>query len=211
MSDKLNVCLMNDSFPPVIDGVANAVINYAKIISSELGSATVVTPDYPGVVDDYPFDVVRYKSMTISEKICGYRAGYPFSSSKLDVLAGSGFDVIHSHCPFASTMMARVLREKADVPLIITYHTKFDIDIRRALPNKLMADQAIKFVVSNIAACDEVWTVSHGAGENLRSLGFDGKYYVMENGVDFPCGRADADDAAELRAAYGIQIGRAHV
>ncbi len=204
MSDKLNVCLMNDSFPPVIDGVANAVINYANVISSQLGSATVVTPDYPGVVDDYPFDVVRYKSMTISEKICGYRAGYPFSSSKLDALSSRGFDVIHSHCPFSSTVMARVLREKTDAPLIITYHTKFDIDIRRALPNKLMADRAIKFVVGNIAACDEVWTVSHGAGENLRSLGFEGKYYVMENGVDFPCGRADADDAADLRAAYGI-------
>ena len=24
------VCLMNDSFPPLIDGVANAVVNYAQ-------------------------------------------------------------------------------------------------------------------------------------------------------------------------------------
>lgn len=28
--DKLNICLINDSFPPAIDGVANAVTNYAK-------------------------------------------------------------------------------------------------------------------------------------------------------------------------------------
>ena len=27
--EKLNVCLLNDSFPPVIDGVANTVFNYA--------------------------------------------------------------------------------------------------------------------------------------------------------------------------------------
>ena len=28
--EKLNVCLLNDSFPPTIDGVANAVCNYAR-------------------------------------------------------------------------------------------------------------------------------------------------------------------------------------
>jgi glycosyltransferase involved in cell wall biosynthesis len=207
MAEKLNICLMNDSFPPVIDGVANAVINYANVIHSELGNVTVATPDYPNVEDDYPFEVVRYRSMKVTEKICGYRAGYPFSSSNLDKLAEGGLDVIHSHCPFASTMMARVLREKCGAPIILTYHTKFDIDIHRALPNEIMAKQAIKFIVSNIAACDEVWTVSHGAGENLRSLGFEGKYIVMENGVDFPCGRADKDETAELRAAYGVEEG----
>ena len=82
MNEKMNVCLMNDSFPPVIDGVANAVINYANVISDGLGKAIVVTPEYPGAVDDYPFEVVRYRSMNITEKLCGYRAGYPFSSSR---------------------------------------------------------------------------------------------------------------------------------
>ncbi len=209
MEDKgLKVCLMNDSFPPLIDGVANAVINYATVISNGIGKATVVTPENPDAeADDYPFSVVRYKSMPITEKLCGYRAGYPFSSSKLQTLEKSGFDIIHSHCPFASTVMARVLREKTGLPLVLTYHTKFDIDIRRALPTKIIADAAIKLVAANIAACDEVWTVSKGAGENLRSLGFEGEYVVMENGVDFPCGRADKDDVADLRTEYGLKDG----
>ena len=41
---KRNICLMNDSFPPVIDGVANAVTNYARNIQKDYGTATVVTP-----------------------------------------------------------------------------------------------------------------------------------------------------------------------
>ncbi len=206
-TEDLKVCLMNDSFPPIIDGVANAVLNYAEIITKKLGAATVVTPDNPGAEDDYAFPVVRYKSMSITEKICGYRAGYPFSSSNLEKLSNSGFDIIHSHCPFASTLMARVLREKTGIPIVLTYHTKFDIDIKRAIPNKIMADRAIKLLVTNISACDEVWAVSRGAGENLKSLGFEGKYVVMENGVDFPCGRADDDETAELRAEYGLNDG----
>ncbi len=201
---KLNVCLMNDSFPPVIDGVSNAVMNYANIINEEFGRATVVTPLYPGVEDDYSFKVVRYRSMPITEKLCGYRAGYPFSSSALDRLVADEFDLIHSHCPFASTMMARVLREKTNIPIVMTYHTKFDVDIKRDIKNETLANQVIKILAENISACDEVWTVSRGAGENLRRLGYEGDYVVMENGVDFPKGRADAAEVAELRAYYGI-------
>ncbi|MBD5113170.1 MAG: glycosyltransferase family 4 protein [Ruminococcaceae bacterium] len=200
----MNVCLMNDSFPPMIDGVSNAVINYAETISNGLGQAVVVTPKYPGAVDDYPFDVVRYRSMRITQHLCGYRAGYPFSSSKLDMLSDYDFDIIHSHCPFASMVMARVLREKTNVPIVFTYHTKFDIDIRRALKNDMLSAQAIKFVVDNIAACDEVWTVSRGAGDNLRCLGYEGEIAVMENGVDFPRGRADKDEVLELRSFYNV-------
>lgn len=203
MNDKLNVCLLNDSFPPLIDGVATAVINYANIIQSELGSATVVTPAYPGAVDDYIFPVVRYSSLS-TEKSLGYRAGYPFSASKLEAMKNSSFDVIHSHCPFASTVFARNLKQKNGSPLIMTYHTKFDEDIKRIVGNEPIEKTITKFVVQNISVCDEVWTVSRGAGENLRSIGYEGDYIIMPNGVDFPKGRADADDVEALREEYGV-------
>ena len=32
--DKRTICLLNDSFPPEIDGVANAVVNYAENIET---------------------------------------------------------------------------------------------------------------------------------------------------------------------------------
>ncbi len=208
--DKLNVCLLNDSFAPVIDGVANAVTNYAEVISRGLGSATVVTPANPDADDDFEFDVVRYRSMGITKKLCGYRAGYPFSSSALDELGAEDFDILHTHCPFASAVMGRVLREKTNVPLVMTYHTKFDVDIARTFPNSpLICEYITRFVVKNIESCDEVWTVSRGAGENLRSLGYEGNFVVMENGVDFPRGRADENAAAALRERYGIPQNKA--
>ena len=203
MNEKLNVCLLNDSFPPLIDGVATCVINYANIIQSELGRATVVTPAYPGAEDNYDFPVVRYSSLA-TEKSIGYRAGYPFSASKLEALKNSMFDVIHSHCPFASTVFARNLKEKNGAPLIMTYHTKFNEDIKRVIDNPLLEKQITKFVVQNISVCDEVWTVSRGAGENLRSIGYEGNYIIMPNGVDFPKGLAAKEDVDELRSEYGI-------
>ena len=82
MAEKLNVCLLNDSFPPTIDGVANTVLNYASVIQKGLGNAVVATPQYPDVTDNYDFDVVRYKSFDTTS-IIGYRAGYPFETSAI--------------------------------------------------------------------------------------------------------------------------------
>ena len=193
MTDR-KICLMNDSFPPVIDGVANAVTNYAGVIQKDYGQATVVTPYYPDADDTkFPFEVVRYPSLDLT-KLVGYRAGNPISAEIMQQLEAKQFDLIHSHCPVASTVLARILRDRIHVPLVFTYHTKFDIDIAHAVHGKLLQEAAIRTLVENISACDEVWTVSHGAGENLRSLGYQGDYIVMPNGVDFAAGRVE--DAA---------------
>ena len=201
---ELNVCLINDSFPPEIDGVANAVTNYAQIIARDYGRTTVVTPDNPAADDSaFPFPVLRYPSVDLT-RFVGYHAGLPFSPEVQRKLEQESFDIIHSHCPITSTMLARSLRDRIHVPVVMTYHTKFDIDIANAVRSKLLQEEAKRFLVSNIAACDEVWTVSRGAGENLRALGYQGDYIVMPNGVDFPQGRVDDSLIAEVTGAYDL-------
>lgn len=181
----MNICLLNDSFPPVIDGVANTVVNYGRIIQQNYGGACVVTPQYPGACDNYNFDVLRYASLD-TEKLFGYRAGYPFDSKVLLELDKKGIQLLHSHCPFVSTLMGRTLRETFSVPLITTYHTKFDIDIANAIDSEALRATALKFLATNLEACDEVWAVSRGAGDSLRKIGYTGDYIIMENGVDLP-------------------------
>lgn len=201
---NMNVCLINDSFPPAIDGVANAVINYANIITASHGKATVVTPYYPDTDDSgYSFPVVRYPSVDMTKQV-GYRAGIPFAPELIMQLEHSDFDVIHSHCPITSTVFARELRERINVPIVFTYHTKFDIDIANAVKNRLLQEEAAKILVQNISACDEVWTVSRGAGENLHKLGYEGKWRVMPNGVDFPKGRVSDELMAETVKGYDL-------
>jgi len=195
---SMRVCLLNDSFPPVIDGVVNVVMNYAKIMSEQnLAEVMVGTPRYPEAdYSCYPYRVVPYKSFDTTALVSGYRAGNPFAAKAVEEMTLFAPDVIHTHCPVASTVMARILRNETKAPVIFTYHTKFDIDIARAVKAKFLQKESIKALVDNIAACDEVWVVSRGAGQNLVSLGYEGEYRVMNNGVDFPKGRV-ADDIVE--------------
>ena len=203
---KLSVCLANDSFPPLIDGVANTVFNYARTITSKYGSAVVATPDYPGVKDEYSFDVVRYRSINTS-RVFGYRTGTPFNYKTMSALQKYAPDIIHSHCPLASSFLCRELRNLTGAPLVFTYHTKFDIDFARALKIGLLKDAAIKTIIDNIGASDEVWAVNRGAADNLKSLGFDRDIRIMPNGVDFPRGPMDRAEALKLLEDVGINSG----
>ena len=202
--EQRNVCLINDSFPPLIDGVANAVVNYAQIINRLHGTASVVTPYYPDA-DDAAFDfpVFRYPSLDLTKAV-GYRAGMPFSTEVIRRLELMKFDVIHSHCPITSTMLARALRDRINAPVVLTYHTKFDIDIANAIRGKRLQEEAARLLAKNIAACDEVWTVSRGAGDNLRKLGYEGDYIVMPNGVDFPRGRVSQELVDETTRDFDL-------
>lgn len=204
----MNVCLLNDSFPPVIDGVANVVLNYAQIMQKEeLAEVAVATPKYPGAdYASYPYAVIPYHSINTTRLVNGYRTGNPFAISELRELSEFSPDIIHSHCPFSSTVMARMLRYRTEAPIVFTYHTKFDIDIARAVKTKFLQKEAAKTIVDNIMACDEVWVVSQGAGENLKSLGYEGTYRIAPNGVDFDKGRVDDRMVAEATAGYDLPV-----
>ena len=204
MEATQTVCLLNDSFPPLVDGVANTVKNYAQNLMSSPYHPLVITPAYAGAQDeDYPYPIVRYPSIP-AQCFEGYPAGVPFSLEVVGNLSSRNVGVLHSHCPFVSTLMARQLRQITDAPVVLTYHTKFDMDIAHILRTRPMQLAAIKAMVGNIAACDEVWAVSHGAGENLRSLGYEGDYIVMPNGVDLPREKAAQWQIAEATQGYDL-------
>ena len=207
MESQQTICLLNDSFPPFIDGVANAVMNYAKFIEENDSKAMVITPDHPEADDSgFSYPVVRYPSIDLRSKT-GYMAGVPFSPEIAHRLDRENVAVLHSHCPIVSTLLARQLRQIVDAPLVLTYHTKFDIDIANIIRSKALQSGSKMILVENINACDEVWTVSQGAGENLRSLGFEGDYIVMPNGVDLPCQRVPEEQIAAVTGGYDLPEG----
>lgn len=201
----MKIALLNDSFPPLIDGVANTVKSYASILCNRGDDPVVITPMYPYATDNYEHKVYRYKSIA-TDKLIGYRAGNPFSVSTITDLYYENFDIMHVHCPFASAVLASCVKtfSKNKIPLVFTYHTKFDIDIEKRVHIHGFRHIVRRFVINNIKQMDEVWVVSEGAGQNLRSLGYKGNYIVMPNGTDFKKGKASEDAVNELNKKYGI-------
>ena len=201
---RLNVGLFNDSFPPTIDGVSNTVVNYAEYITKNHGKCTVATPKYPHVIDDYPFEVYRYSSADISKRI-GYRVGNTLSVRTIRALYAKQFDIMHVHSPFASAIIANEIKRICpSIPVVFTYHTKFEEDFKARLKLPALCTAATKLVAHNIKQADEVWVVSEGAAESLRNIGYKGSYRVMKNGTDFKKGKADESAVKELKSKHGI-------
>lgn len=199
----LKVGLFNDSFPPTIDGVANTVYNYANIMNGRFCKPVVITPKYPNVVDNYDFEVYRYDSAKLTSSM-PYRVGNPFSPITLHDLYKKDFDILHVHCPMASSVLAKQvsLLYKNKVPTILTYHTKFDIDIDNYVTNKRFNAIAKRFVSTNLKQADEVWTVSKGTLSSLKSFNYQGEVVVIPNGTDFTKGKANHEDIYELNRIY---------
>ncbi len=201
----MKIALLNDSFPPVIDGVANTVQSYANILCNNGDDPMVITPSYPYAVDNYEYKVYRFKSIA-TDKLIGYRAGNPFSASTISDLYYENFDILHVHCPFASAVLASGIRafSKNKIPMVFTYHTKFDIDIEKRVHIHGFRHIVHRFIINNIKLMDEVWVVSEGAGQNLRSLGYKGDYIIMPNGTDFSKGKASDEKIAQLNEKYKL-------
>ena len=205
--NRHSIALLNDAFPPIIDGVANVVVNYARIIEKSHGHSVVLTPHMSGSDDRiYDFPVIRYPSID-TRKHFGYVTGYPFSPEAANAVTNEKIELLHTHCPVMSALLARSLAEACGLPLVLTWHTKYDIDIANAVKGRLLQEGAIQALLANVNACDEVWTVSKGAGENLRSLGYEGDYIVMPNGVDLPRERAPEEIIEEVTKGYDLPAG----
>lgn len=200
----MRIGLFNDSFPPFIDGVANCMLNYARILTELGDNVTVVTPKYPGVKDEYPFEVYRYNSLNFRGEM-PYRVGNPFAPISIHNISKKNFDLVHIHSPFASSVLVDqvLMRMEAPPPILITYHTKFDLDIDRYVSNKRFNRISKWFVLNNMKKADEVWVVSEGTKESLKKIGYEKEAIVMPNGTDFEKGKASDELIRELDNTYG--------
>ncbi len=200
---RFKVGLVNDSFMPQVDGVVQTVKSYAEILQKEYADVVLAVPKFPGHKDTYPYKVLRYPSTYAGEKI-GYRVGNPFSVKYVNKLKAEDCDIYHVHCPFSAMVLARFARTLDKKPIVLTYHTKFDIDIEKRVGWGTVRNASTKLVLNNVTAADEVWAVSHGAGESLRNIGYTGSYRVMENGTDFDRRRSSKASIDEFKRSYFI-------
>ena len=150
MNKKLKVGIGTDAFPPTTDGISNVAQNYAAEINKRLGEAVVITPKNPNQLDyKYNYEIFRYKSWWIPSKE-GYSIGWPFKDELHQAIIDMNFDILHSHAPLATSYYFRRVVEKKRIPVVLTYHTKYEYDIDRRVPTKPARDFAYKFLLNNI-------------------------------------------------------------
>ncbi len=177
--------LFNDSYPPIMDGVALTVQNYARSLHKKNQPVCVVTPRAPKYADLVEYPVYRYASVPILGRK-PYCLGIPqVDFPFLEKIKKVPFKLIHAHCPFSSAKVALNLKKKQNIPIIATFHSKFKADFDRAFNNQQITKWMLKEVISFFESVDEVWIPQAAVEETIREYGYTGKLVVMENGTEY--------------------------
>ncbi|MBP1677349.1 MAG: glycosyl transferase group 1 [Bacteroidetes bacterium] len=177
--------LFNDSFPPIMDGVAVATYNTAYWLYRMNQPVCVVTPKAPNYIISEPYPVYRYSSLPLFTRK-PYRLGLPeidlTFQNKLDRIP---FGLVHAHCPFTSGQLALRIARERNIPLVATFHSKYKDDFERAIPNKTVVSLLMKELIRFYEKADEVWIPQAAVEETIRQYGYKGQVTVVENGNDF--------------------------
>ncbi|MDO9155088.1 MAG: hypothetical protein Q7U47_15500 [Paludibacter sp.] len=105
--------IFNDSFPPIMDGVALTAQNNAYWLYHMNQPVCVITPKAPDYIIDEPYPVYRYSSFPLFFHR-PYRIGIPELDMPFqNTLDRIPFGLVHAHCPFTSGQLAlRIAKKK---------------------------------------------------------------------------------------------------
>jgi len=200
---NLAIGIFNDSYPPVMDGVAIATYNYAYWLSKKGESVKVITPKTPTNVFEENFEVLRYASLPLINRK-PYRFGLPYVDINFlnKLFLQSRFKIVHAHCPFSSGYMALYTARIQKIPFVATFHSKYRDDFERALKSRTAANAVLKTIMPFFDWADEVWIPQASVEETIREYGFKGKVEVVHNGTDLtpdaPIEKVKSDARAKM-------------
>lgn len=204
MNDTLVTGIFNDSYAPITDGVAMVSRQYALWLNRKLGPSCVVTVDSPDYYDNEEFPVYRIPSVAFAARP-PYRAGITVTGDlkekrlrggvlkeKLDInVFAIPFDIVHSHCPFASGKLAQNIARRRNIPLVTTFHTKYRPEFEQTLKLKALVAVAMQYLREYYKKADFVWVPNAETISILRGYGYMGEIEVMPNGTDLSVNEAE--------------------
>ena len=189
----LNIGLFNESFPPVMDGVAICVQNYAYWMQKKVGGVSVITPNVPGAdYSQYDYEVLDYFSVPVPLRqpyVTGIAEVDPTFLAKI---VRRRFKIVHAHSPFAAGIAATKVAKRLNIPMVATFHSKYRDDFSQTIPSKAVVEQIIKRIVSFYERADEVWVPQESVKDVIKDYGFKGNVEVVPNGSDLVANYPDA-------------------
>ena len=184
--DDIRSAQLIDTYFPIVDGVVQTVHNYAEIMNRQSYSC-VITPkplkkgfDY----DSLSYDVFRTSSIKLP--IAEYSIPTPKMDRKVRAfIRDKDIDIMHAHSPFFEGSFATSFAKKLNIPVVATFHSKYYDDVIHITGSKAIAKLVVKRIVRFYNKCDSVWACSRGTADTLRSYGYGGDIFVMDNGTTF--------------------------
>lgn len=180
----MRIAVFTNTYRPSLNGVANVVEEYRKSLV-DLGHEVYVFAPAPPPQSDHtdPEHVLRFPA--IDAPRYDYSVAMPFSVPIMRALHGGGFDIVHTHHPLWVGVWGRWFSQWADLPLVTTVHTEYQIYSEMLpLPSAMVEGFLSRRVVGYCNSCELVTTPVPTMRKKLADAGVTTEIELIPNPTD---------------------------
>lgn len=125
MNKALRILFLTATYFPSANGVAISVKSSADMLRKKGHHVTIVAPENPEYLEK-DLDLIRYSSLP-NPIIKDYPIPIlPLNAKIVNLILNGHYDIVHTHHPFHIAAFAERYAKKFKVPLVFTYHTKYE-------------------------------------------------------------------------------------
>lgn len=214
----MKIAMMTNNYKPFVGGVPISVERLAESLRRIGHQVIVFAPEAEGGGPEE--DTVRFKTL-YQKKEKGLAIGNCFGRCVEKSFKKEGFDLIHVHHPVVSGHAALYFSKKYSIPVVYTYHTRYEQYLHyfkfyeelaaRAYPLCEISEYGKsvllpKYISMFANECDLVFAPTPAMRKHLLCQGVEAEIAVLPTGIGNLAFQCDKKHAAEIRS--GILEGR---
>lgn len=215
----MKIALMTNNYKPFMGGVPISVERLKNGLECLGHEVTVFAPTYPKQEEENQqgckecHDIFRYKTL-LPKFIGGIVLPNPFDKRIEEEFQKNHYDIIHVHHPILIGHTAVYLSRKYGIPLVFTYHTRYeqyllsyvkaikkmDTVLHGGIQNKLFP----LYLNTFFGHCNHIFAPTHGMKIYLQEIcGVDeNKVSVLPTGIESCFYHVEEEKTQEIRKRY---------
>lgn len=178
----MNVGVFSYYYFPIINGVTITIADWKRYVDYHGGNTTIYVPQLD---NNPPKDVVYYPAIPLYKRF-GITAPL-FPEYSIDrFIKSKHLDVIHAHHPYFIGKLALAVKRKLGIPLIFTYHTRYQDYLQTYAPllsKWFVRAWSTRMVVRFMNHCDAVTVANESLKIELLRIGVHTPVYVVPPGI----------------------------
>lgn len=194
----MKIAMMTNSYKPFVAGVPVSVERLTEGLRRIGHEVVVFAPSYD--MQEEEQDVVRYGSL-LRNVAGGFSVPNSLDPIIEERFREEDFDVIHVHHPMMMGEAARYLSKRYEVPLVFTYHTRYEqylhyvglSGLSRLMPS---------YIRHCTTPCDLVIAPTPLMKEYLEEISVKPPVSVLPTGLPMDSFLPDEEKAAQIRRMY---------
>lgn len=202
----MRVGMFINYYIPSKGGMETSVINLTNGLRDAGHDVYIIAPSYPGW-NEKDERVLRCKSFSFTYGGYQYVIPLPLGPKMDSKIQSLNLDVIHSHQPFSLGWDASRLGKKFDIPVVLTYHIRYEDYYHYViLLPKIIAQKIINFVVNRYCRkCDAIIAPSGAIKKLLFEEGIKKSVYVIPSGINIDQFSQDTGKREMIRNKYNVK------